>query len=70
MIVTKQDLAMIHGIANTEEKQQVLVRLFTSALIAGTNITAPEMRQCIQTIVNTLHVPEVGEVVRKQNQAV
>jgi hypothetical protein len=69
MIFTKQDISEVNKIANTQEKKELLVRMFVSAMISGTNITAPEMRACSQQVINTLMVKENKEVV-KQNQAV
>jgi len=70
MIVTKQDKAMLHGIANTEDKQDVLIRVFTDSLIAGSDITAPEIRKTIQNLKNLLSVIDAGEKEKKKDHSV
>lgn len=69
MVFTEQDVQDVNAMANTQAKKELLVRMFVSAMISGTNVTAPEMRACSQQIINTLMVKDVKEKV-KQNQAI
>jgi len=70
MLISKQDLAMIKGIVNTQDKQELIIRLFASALISGTAITAPEMKSCIQILTNSIVEPDSGDSIKKQDGAV
>ena len=71
MVLTTYDKKAILAIANTQDKKEVIVRMFVSAMMQGTNITAPEMRQCTQIVINTLKDVEVKEPNQsKKNQAV
>jgi hypothetical protein len=69
MLISKQDLALVKGVVNTQDKQEVIIRLFASALISGTTITAPEMRSVIQILTNSIVEQETGGEIKRQNSA-
>jgi len=71
MIFTKEDKQLIQGIANTQDKKEVIVRMFVAALMQGTNVTAPEMRNCTQIVINSLKEVETSKPKNsRKNEAV
>ena len=69
MVITKQDIDRLHVITASQEDRELIVRLFVSALISGTNITAPEIRTCTQQVINTLAKEEAKEPVKPKKFA-
>ena len=69
MVLTKKDIDKLHIILSDQENKELVIRLFVSAMISGTNVTAPEIRTCTQQIINTLAEPEVKKEVIKVNHA-
>lgn len=71
MVFTDADRKMIQGIMNTQDKKELVLRMFVSAMMQGTNITAPEMKQCSQLVINSLREDAgASGKISKKSQAV
>lgn len=71
MIATEQDKKDIKSIVDTEYKRDVVLRVFAHSILQGTQVTAPEIRQCLQNAVNLMKLEEEKqEEIKNMNQAV
>jgi len=70
MIFTIEDKLKVLRLLKKQDSKELVIRLFVSAMMQGTNITAPEMTNCTQIVINTLKETPERKEVKKQNQAV
>jgi hypothetical protein len=69
MVITQKDIERLQILTAKQEDKELIVRLFVSALVSGTNVTAPEIRTCTQQVINTLAEKEAREPVKPKKYA-